>query len=578
MSLVKTLFGFEIIRKEEPAENIQTFVQPSVVDDVGNAEVIGVNGFTGNYFSNSTAISVDVNENSHIQQCREIAMYHEVDSAIEEIISEAIITDETQDSIKLDLSKTSFSDPVKEKVRKSYKKIYNILDFKTKGYNIFRKWYIDGRLYYHIVIDEKSPKDGIKELRNIDPKKMRRVRKFIPTTNSTVNGQSFSGKIHEYYIYNTSGIDDNLQTELQGVQVAKDSIVYAHSGISDANNKYIVSFLNKAIAASNKLRTLENSMVIYRLVRAPERRIFYIDVGNLPKGRAEQYLQGIAQKYKTKLSFDTVSGKIKDDRQIMSMTEDYFIPRRDGNKSTEIVPLQGANIQGGVDELEYFKKELLRTLNVPYSRLDTNSTFSMGNNGTMSKEEANFSKFISRLRTQFNMLFDDLLGKELVLTQVMSIEEWESEKKNIHYDYLKDNYFAELLQSDMLATRLGTLAQAEPYVGKYYSNEYVLKNILMMTDEEIEIEQDRIAKEKKDDPDLHTPVDTMHQTNLHQNMTDIDMNKELNIASKIDPNPFKGQEEVEKSSTDKLNEAMTDLFKSMTDSNSKIIDIDDITV
>lgn len=578
MSLVKTLFGFEIIRKEEPAENIQTFVQPSVVDDVGNAEVIGVNGFTGNYFSNSTAISVDVNENSHIQQCREIAMYHEVDSAIEEIISEAIITDETQDSIKLDLSKTSFSDPVKEKVRKSYKKIYNILDFKTKGYNIFRKWYIDGRLYYHIVIDEKSPKDGIKELRNIDPKKMRRVRKFIPTTNSTVNGQSFSGKIHEYYIYNTSGIDDNLQTELQGVQVAKDSIVYAHSGISDANNKYIVSFLNKAIAASNKLRTLENSMVIYRLVRAPERRIFYIDVGNLPKGRAEQYLQGIAQKYKTKLSFDTVSGKIKDDRQIMSMTEDYFIPRRDGNKSTEIVPLQGANIQGGVDELEYFKKELLRTLNVPYSRLDTNSTFSMGNNGTMSKEEANFSKFISRLRTQFNMLFDDILGKELVLTQVMSIEEWESEKKNIHYDYLKDNYFAELLQSDMLATRLGTLAQAEPYVGKYYSNEYVLKNILMMTDEEIEIEQDRIAKEKKDDPDLHTPVDTMHQTNLHQNMTDIDMNKELNIASKIDPNPFKGQEEVEKSSTDKLNEAMTDLFKSMTDSNSKIIDIDDITV
>ena len=578
MSLVKTLFGFEIIRKEEPAENIQTFVQPSVVDDVGNAEVIGVNGFTGNYFSNSTAISVDVNENSHIQQCREIAMYHEVDSAIEEIISEAIITDETQDSIKLDLSKTSFSDPVKEKVRKSYKKIYNILDFKTKGYNIFRKWYIDGRLYYHIVIDEKSPKDGIKELRNIDPKKMRRVRKFIPTTNSTVNGQSFSGKIHEYYIYNTSGIDDNLQTELQGVQVAKDSIVYAHSGISDANNKYIVSFLNKAIAASNKLRTLENSMVIYRLVRAPERRIFYIDVGNLPKGRAEQYLQGIAQKYKTKLSFDTVSGKIKDDRQIMSMTEDYFIPRRDGNKSTEIVPLQGANIQGGVDELEYFKKELLRTLNVPYSRLDTNSTFSMGNNGTMSKEEANFSKFISRLRTQFNMLFDDILGKELVLTQVMSIEEWESEKKNIHYDYLKDNYFAELLQSDMLATRLGTLAKAEPYVGKYYSNEYVLKNILMMTDEEIEIEQDRIAKEKKDDPDLHTPVDTMHQTNLHQNMTDIDMNKELNIASKIDPNPFKGQEEVEKSSTDKLNEAMTDLFKSMTDSNSKIIDIDDITV
>jgi hypothetical protein len=574
LNLFKNLFGFEIVRRDEPSESVQTFVQPSVVDDIGNAQVIGVNGYMGNHYSNAQATSIEVTENNHIQQCREVSMYHEIDSAIEEIVSEAIITDENQDSIKLDLSQTSFSDPIREKVRQSFKKVYNILDFKTKGYNIFRKWYIDGRLYYHIVIDEKSPKTGIKELRNIDPKKIRRIRQFVPDGNHTT---SFSGKILEYYVYNSSGIDDHLQSNEQGTKISKDSIAYAHSGLTDANNKYIVSFLNKAIAPTNKLRTLENSMVIYRLVRAPERRIFYIDVGNLPKGRAEQYLQTIAQKYKTKLTYDSVSGKIKDDRQIMSMTEDYFIPRRDGNKSTEVVPLQGASQNGGVDELEYFKKELLRTLNVPYSRLDSNSSFNIGNSGEMSKEEANFAKFIARLRTQFNMIFDDLLGKELVLTQVMSIEEWESEKKNIHYDYLKDNYFAELLQSDMLATRLGTLAQAEPYVGKYFSMEFVKRHILMQTDEEIENEAKQIEKEFADDPDHHVPVDSLHQTNLHKQMTDIDMDKEIAVNATIDPNPFKEELAVD-NSTIKLNESMTALFKSMTHENLKMIDIDDITV
>ena len=573
MNLFKNLFGFEIVRKDEPTESIQTFVQPSVVDDVGNAQIIGVNGYMGNHYSNNSATSIEITENNHIQQCREIAMYHEIDSAIEEIVSEAIISDENQDSIKLDLSQTSFSDPIREKVRKSFKKVYNILDFKTKGYNIFRKWYIDGRLYYHIVIDEKSPKTGIKELRNIDPKKIRRIRQFVPDAN---NKNSFSGRVVEFYIYNNSGIDDQLQSDKQGTRISKDSIAYSHSGLTDANNKYIVSFLNKAIAPTNKLRTLENSMVIYRLVRAPERRIFYIDVGNLPKGRAEQYLQGIAQKYKTKLTYDSVSGKVKDDRQIMSMTEDYFIPRRDGNKSTEVVPLAGASQNGGVDELEYFKKELLRTLNVPYSRLDSNSSFNIGNSGEMSKEEANFAKFIARLRTQFNMLFDDLLGKELVLTQVMSIEEWESEKKNIHYDYLKDNYFAELLQSDMLATRLGTLAQAEPYIGKYFSMEYVKKNILMQTDEEIEKEKNQIEKEHADDPEHHVPADVAHQANLHQQMANIDMDKEIAVNAAVDPNPFAEEVEVD-NSTAKLNESMTELFKSMTHAN-KIIDIDDITV
>ena len=570
-------FGFEIIRDVEKNQNIQTFVQPTVTDDLGNAEIIGGNAYQGNYYSNNEATSIEVTENAHIQQCREIAGYHEVDNAIEEIISECIISDENDDCIKLDLSNTDFKDPIKEKVRKSFKKIYNILDFKVKGYGIFRRWYIDGRLYYHIVIDENNTKSGIKELRYIDPKKIRRIRQFVPIGNSNANG--LTGTMQEFYVYNPQGIDERTLIDPQATQISKDSIVYAHSGQTDANNRYIVSLLDKAIANANKLRTLENSMVIYRLVRAPERRIFYIDVGNLPKARAEQYMQSVMQKYKTKLTYDSVSGKIKDDRSIMSMTEDYFIPRRDSSKSTEITTLQGQGQQNGtVDELDYFKKQLLQSLNVPVSRLESTGGFSMGQSGEISREEAKFAKFIQRLRTQFNMLFDDLLGKDLVLTQIMSIEEWEFEKKNVHYEYLKDNYFTELLKSDMLATRLGTLSQAEPYIGKYMSMEYAQKNILMMTDEEIEIEKARIEKEKKDNEDVHTPVDVTHQANLHQQTANIDLEKELAVNDATnDDNPFATNESVKSDSVEALNTAMTELFKSMTESNNVITTVDDIT-
>lgn len=568
------LFGFEISRKENAKSDITTFVAPSVIDDVSNAKLVGVNGFMGNFYSNAQASNTEATENQHIQQCREIAAYHEVDSAIEEIVSESIISDENKDSIKLDLSKTQFSEPVKTKIRKSFKKIYSILDFKTKGYNIFRRWYIDGRLYYHIVIDNTDTNAGIQELRYIDPKKIRRVRQLV----SADANNTMEGKIEEYFIYNANGIAEGANTDVQAIRISKDSIAYANSGLTDPSNRYIVSFLNKAIANANKLRTLENSMVIYRLVRAPERRIFYIDVGNLPKARAEQYLAGIMQKYKTKVNFDSATGKIRDERSVMSMTEDYFIPRRDGSKSTEIDTLKGQDgSAGGVDELEYFKKQLLKSLNVPYARLDSNGSFNVGGGGEMSKEEANFSKFIQRLRTQFNQLFDELLGKELALTQVMSIEEWESEKKNVHYDYLRDNYFVELMQSDMFATRLGTLAQAEPYVGKYFSNEYVWTNILMMTDEEISIEKERIKKERDEDPEMHVPTDQAHQVNLMQKTADIDMNKQLALDANTTENPFKAEEKKELDSTDKLNEAMTQLFNSMSASNNLITTVDDIT-
>jgi hypothetical protein len=569
------LFGFEIIRTNNDNKEVQTFVHPTPVDDVGQANVIGTNSY-GNFYSNNSATAVDITENAHIQQCREIAAYHEVDNAIEDIVSEAIIADENEDSIKLDLSKTSFSDPVKQKVRKSFKKIYNILDFKTNGHNIFRKWYVDGRIYYHIVIDEKNIKDGIQELRNVDPKKMRRVRTFVNESGASVN--NLVGQVHEYYAYNPNGIDEKNTVDPNAIKIAKDSIAFAHSGLMDPNNKYIISYLHKAIANANKLRTLENSMVIYRLVRAPERRIFYIDVGNLPKARAEQYMYSVMQKYKTKITYDSVSGKIRDDRSIMSMTEDIYIPRRDASKSTEITTLEGLGkgSNGTVDELEYFKKQLRESLNVPASRQE-GSQFNMGQVDGQSREEVKFSKFVNRLRTRFNALFDDLLGKELVLTRVMSIEEWEYEKRNIHYDYLKDNYFVELLESDMFATRLGTLAQAEPYIGKYISMEYARKNILKMTDEEIELEKKRIEAERKEHgDDVHTPAEMQHQANLHQITTDIDMEKELAVNDALEANPFAVKEDVDtEDSTEVLTAAMTDLFRSMTESN-KLINADDL--
>lgn len=568
------LFGFEIIRKDDNSASTQTFTLPGVADDVGNAGIVGVQAFSGNLYSNNQSTAIEVTENNHIQQCREIAGYHEVDDAIEEIISEAIITVENMDSIKLDLSNTQFPDPIKDKIRKSFKKIYNILDFKTKGHGIFRRWYIDGRLNYHIVVDEKNMKSGIQELRYIDPKKIRRVRQFIGSTPDN----TLIGKIDEYYIYNASGINDALMTDVQGVRVSKDSIAYAHSGLTDSNNRYIVSFLNKAIANANKLRTLENSMVIYRLVRAPERRIFYIDVANLPKARAEQYLQGIMQKYKTKLTYDSVTGKIRDDRSVMSMTEDYFIPRRDGAKSTEITTLQGQSMNGGVDELEYFKKQLLQSLNVPLARMDSSSSFNVGNSGEITKEESNFSKFITRLQTQFSILFDELMEKELILTQVMSIEEWEYERKNIHYEFLKDNYFVELQQSDMFASRLGLLGQAEPFIGTYFSKEYVFKNILKMTDEEIEIEKQRIAKEKEDNPDVHEPTEVTHQVNLQHQLASIEVDKENSMIGKDEPNPFREDFGTHTNSdSNKLDEAITQMILDMRLSKNIITSVDDIT-
>lgn len=539
-----SLFGFKLIRAEEEKSSVQTFVKPSITDELGVASLISPpTTFVG--FSNGVEDSnkTEVSENALIQQYREIARNPEVDKAIQEIVSEAIITDELSDSVKIDLADVDLSEPIKEKIRESFKKILRLLNFKTKGYDIFRIWYVDGRTNYHIIIDEENINSGIIELRYIDPKKIKRVRELVK------GDKIGTSKYIEYFEYNEQGIDSKSAGQAQGIKISADSIAHANSGLTNPSNTIIISYLDKAIAPANKLRMLEHSMVIYRLVRAPERRLIYVDTGNLPKARAEQYMQSIVGKYKTKITYDTVTGKIKDDRNIMALTEDYFIPRQNGSKSTEFTTLQGNNgAAGAVDELEYLKKQLLESLDVPVSRLESNTTFNIGRSGEISREEARFAKHIQRLRTKFNELFNQILAKEVVLKRILSIEEWEEIKHNINYDYLKDNYFTELLETDALANRLGVLAQIEPYVGKYYSEEFVKRNILKLTDDDIKEIDNQIKKEKESDINAHVPVETMHQLHLQNQLAATEIDKH-SAQSTIDagyeadsnkPNPFRG--------------------------------------
>lgn len=537
-----SLFGFKFIRDSQP-ESIQSFVRPTVADDVGVASIVDDNAWGFNSLTNSDIKPTDQSENALITQYREIARNPEVDKAIEEIISEFIISDEKTDSVKIDLTYVDLSEPIKVKIRESFKRVLKLLNFKTKGYDIVKKWYIDGRLNFHIIVDEEKLDKGIVELRYIDSKKIKKIRKLIK--GKTKN----TAKYVEWYEFNEKGVDNIDGSYTQGIKISPDAIAHANSGELNPQGTIILSLLDKAIAPANKLRSLEHATVIARLVRAPERRLIYVDVGNLPKSRAEQYMQGVIGKYKTKITYDMVTGKIKDDRNIMALTEDYFIPRMNGSKSTEFDTLKSTATNAGVtDELEYFKKQLYEALNVPLSRTDSNSTFNIGRSNEISREEARFAKFIQRLRTKFNELFDSLLSRELVLKRVMSIEEFEEIKSDIHYDYLKDNYFTELMEADALANRVGVLSQVEPYIGRFFSDEYVKKNILKQTDDEINNIAEQIKKEKEANPDIHTPSDTLGQVDLQGRLSSIEVDKHAQQAEidsqydsgdNIKPNPFK---------------------------------------
>jgi hypothetical protein len=421
-------------------------------------------------------------------------MYPECESAIDDVVNEALITDDQDEPVSLNLDNLKQPESVKKRIQEEFDTILKLLDFNNMGYELFRRWYIDGRLFYHIMVDINSPRKGIQELRYIDPRRIRKIRQ--PLRRTPIVGQNSKLIVpayEEYYLYNLAGMSQGTMT--QGVKVSKDAICYVHSGLLDARNRMVLSYLHKAIKPLNQLRMLEDAVVIYRLARAPERRIFYIDVGNLPKAKAEQYVRDMMVKHKNRLVYDADTGAVKDTRKFMTMLEDYWLPRREGGRGTEITTLPGGENLGQMEDVDYFRKKLYKSLSVPVSRLEPEGTFSMGRSGEISRDEIKFAKFVERLRDRFTHLFDNFLEIQLLLTGVMTREEWKDMKNDIKYDFQRDNYYAEIKEQDMMNNRLAVLGIVDAYVGKYYSVEWIRKHVLRQTEEEIKEIDSQMAAE-----------------------------------------------------------------------------------
>jgi len=512
------LFGFSIEDNEPLSPGVVSPVPPNNEDSTDHYLS---SGFFGSYVDIE---GVYRTEFDLIKRYREMALHPECDSAIEDIVNEAIVSDTNDTPVEIELSNLNASDGIKKKIRQEFKYILSLLDFDKKSHEIYRNWYVDGRLYYHKMIDIKNPHEGIQELRYIDPMKMRYVRqqkkdpkdKYRLSNINSDNPMDFEfPQIEEYFIYSPkltypTGNPSSMGGS-QGIKMSKDSITYCTSGLVDRNKGSTLSYLHKAIKSLNQLRMIEDSLVIYRLSRAPERRIFYIDVGNLPKVKAEQYLRDVMMRYRNKLVYDANTGEIRDDKKFMAMLEDFWLPRREGGRGTEISTLPGGQNLGEITDIEYFKKKLYRSLNVPPSRMDGEGGFNLGRSSEILRDEVKFSKFVARLRKRFSYMFHDMLKTQLILKNIITPQDWDIMEEHIQYDFLYDNHFAELKDAELLNERLNMVQIAEPYVGKYFSQDYVRRKILRQTDEEI-IEQDKIIeKEIKDGiiPDPNASVDPM---------------------------------------------------------------------
>lgn len=480
-------FGFEIKRKgqEEP-------IRPSFVpntDEDGTGVIT-----TGGHFGAYLDLDGDKakNEVDLIFKYRDIASQPECDAAIEDIINESIVGDNDEAPVNLVLDQLEISDKIKESVKNEFESILRLLNFNAYAHDIFRKWYVDGRLPYHIIIDDSSPKNGIKELRYIDPTKLRKV-KEVEEAQDPKTGAKIIKKEQEYFLFQ----DTKMNSAGQGLKIHPDAICYATSGMLSPDRKRILSYLHKAIKPVNQLRMMEDSLVIYRISRAPERRIFYIDVGNLPKGKAEEYLKGIMSQYRNKLVYDAKTGDIKDDRKHMSMMEDFFLPRREGGRGTEISTLPGGENLGQIDDIIYFQKRLYKSLNVPISRLEQEQQFTLGRSTEISRDEIKFKKFIDRLRKRFTDMFNQLLRTQLILKGIITAADWNEWKTYIAYDFIEDNYFSELKESEMMRERFEMLGTVDEYAGKYVSIEWIAKNVLKMDDDSMKEMEDQIAAEKE---------------------------------------------------------------------------------
>ena len=509
------LFGFSIEDTEKTPPGVVSPVPPSKQD--GSEHYVS-SGFFGSYLDIE---GVYKNENDLIRRYRSMALYPECDSAIEDIVNEAIVSDTNDSPVNIDLSNLNASDGIKKKVREEFKYILELLDFDKKSHEIFRNWYIDGRLYYNKVIDQSNPEKGIIELRYIDSAKMRYVRQVKKQGRDSTNSLERSDRdnpsnynfpeIEEYFVYTAGGnASGGISNQFaggatKGIKLTRDSVTYCTSGLVDRNKGSTLSWLHKSIKPLNQLMMIEDSLVIYRLSRAPERRIFYIDVGNLPKMKAEQYLRDVMQRYRNKLVYDANTGEIRDDKKFMSMMEDFWLPRREGGRGTEITTLPGGQNLGEISDINYFQKKLYRSLNVPETRLQGDGSFSLGRSSEILRDEIKFSKFVGRMRKRFSSMFSDMLKTQLLLKNIITPEDWEYMNDHIQYDFIYDNHFSELKDAELMESRLNQVAQIEPYVGKYYSQNYIRKNILRQSDEDI-IEQDKLIEEEIESGALPDPA------------------------------------------------------------------------
>ena len=493
------LFGFEIKRKApEPIS-----FAPETNDD--GAVVVSEGGIYGTYVDLDGSIRT---ESELVNKYREMAQHPEVDMAIDDIVNEVITQEPETKVVELILDDLKQSDRVKKVIIDEFDEILRLLEFNQLSYDVFRRWYVDGRLYYHVIVDENDLSKGITELRYIDPRKIRKVRQVkqkkvasnVPVTQTT----------GEYYIYNDKGFaktagNSSIPTNtVGGIRIAKDSIIHCTSGLVSINGDLVQSYLHKAIKPLNQLRSMEDSLVIYRISRAPERRIFYIDVGNLPKMKAEQYLRDIMTKFKNRIVYDANTGEIRDDRKFMTMLEDFWLPRREGGKGTEITTLPGGQNLGQMDDVIYFQRKLYKSLNVPITRLDPEIQFNLGRATEITRDEVKFAKFINRLRNKFSVLFTKILERQLILKNIVTAEEWEDFKEVIRFKYSQDNYFAELKETEVLRDRITMLRDIDDYAGKYYSHEWIRRNVLRQSDEEIE-EIDEQIQDEMDNPQYNQP-------------------------------------------------------------------------
>lgn len=499
------LFGFEIRRKEEAKDQIRSFAEPT--NDDGAISVA-----TGG--TQATFVDLDgtaKTEAELVNRYRSMLQQPEVNSAVDDIVNEAINIADDKAPVECVTDDLEVPDSIKKKIREEFDNILKLLDFSNQGYEIFSRWYVDGRLYYHVLIDESAPRKGIQELRYVDPRKIRKIREF--EKEKIGPGVQFALKRvkNEYFVYTERGYDANSANMLgsmesiQGLRIAKDSIINCNSGVLNEKNTIILSHLHKAYKPLNQLRMMEDAAVIYRISRAPERRIFYIDVGNLPKVKAEQYLREMMVNHKNKLVYDASTGEMRDDRKFMTVTDDFWLPRREGGKGTEITSLPGGQNLGEMEDIEYFQKKLYKSLNVPVSRLQPDTGFSLGRSSEISRDEVKFAKFIRRLRARFSTLFDKALEKQLILKGIIKPEEWQAIKEGIRYNFMMDNHFDELKEAEILRDRLSLMDEVTNYVGVYYSKEWVRKNILHMTEDEIEEIQKQIDDEAEDEPEETPP-------------------------------------------------------------------------